>query len=425
MYPEERAVWRLVCKQACEQVYTCTDGLRYDPYSSIYSYSCISRNKAAAEPAQYQPTMFHKCPNVKMLSCCEAKLAGFDGLPASVAGLRMQRSMSAVNWSSLTRLVGLIHLDIASCDDLDTAQLAAAMRRLPNISTLRMQGNQLSSSSSSSVQHITDALPSLTKLTKLVFDDARTSADMAALAAGLATCLDLQVLKIRPAGMWDADSTAVAQAVAALPHLTHLRLAEFNLQASGAALLARSLNPNMQRLDLGCNGIGPWGMAALAGPLAACAHLIKLDLGGNELRARGAAALTSALKLMPKLQYLNISYNHIGREGARHLAAVLPNLRQLLQLHVDRNVLGVEGMKLLLTPLAALAKMKLQHVSAGNNRLGQEGTALLRSVLEKQLERKGTSMYSCHGRTYEDWEDDEEDEYSGSGSDSDFSDIAD
>lgn len=53
MYPEERAVWRLVCKQACEHVYICTDGLRYDPYSSIYSYSCISRNKAAAEPAQY------------------------------------------------------------------------------------------------------------------------------------------------------------------------------------------------------------------------------------------------------------------------------------------------------------------------------------------------------------------------------------
>lgn len=368
--------------------------------------------------------MFRKCPNVKMLSCCEAKLAGFDGLPTSVAGLSMQCSMSAVNWSSLTRLVGLIHLDITMCEDLDTAQLAAAMRRLPNISTLRMQGNQLSSSSSS-VQHITDALPSLTKLTKLVFDDARTSADMAALAAGLATCSGLQVLKIRPAGTWDADSTAVAQAVAALPHLTHLRLAEFSLQASGAALLARSLNSNMQRLDLGCNGIGPRGMAALAGPLAACAHLIKLDLGGNELRARGAAALTSALKLMPKLQYLNISYNHIGCEGARHLAAVLPNLRQLLQLHVDRNVLGVEGMKLLLTPLAALAKMKLQRVSAGNNRLGQEGTALLRSVLEKQLERKGTSMYSCHGRTYEDWEDDEEDEYSGSGSDSDFSDIAD
>lgn len=170
MYPEERAVWRLVCKQGCEHLCTCTDGLRYDPYSSIYSYSCISRNKASAEPAQYQPTMSRKCPNVKTLSCCEAKLAGFDGLPASVAGLSMQRSMSAVDWSSLTRLVGLIHLDITMCEYLDTAQLGAAMRRLPNISTLRMQGNQLSNSSSS-VQHITDALPSLTKLTKLVFDD--------------------------------------------------------------------------------------------------------------------------------------------------------------------------------------------------------------------------------------------------------------
>lgn len=73
---------------------------------------------------------------------------------------------------------------------------------------------------------------------------------MAALAAGLATCLHLQVLKIRPAGIWDADSIAVAQAVAALPHLPYLRLAEFSLQTSGAALLASSLNSNMQRLDL-------------------------------------------------------------------------------------------------------------------------------------------------------------------------------
>lgn len=100
---------------------------------------------------------------------------------------------------------------------------------------------------------------------------------------------------------------------------------------------------------------------------------------------------------------------------------MLPNLRQLLQLHMDRNVLGVEGIKLSLTPLAALAKMKLQHGSASNNRLGQEGTALLRSVLEKQLERKGTSMYSCYGRTYEHWEDDK---YCSS-SDSDCFDIAD
>ena len=82
-----------------------------------------------------------------------------------------------------------------------------------------------------------------------------------------------------------AGAEAVAEAVTGNAALESLRL-DFNIIADGTEMLGRALmsNCSLKVLSLQCNGIGPRGMAHIAGGLAANTSLVELDLAGNVMQ---------------------------------------------------------------------------------------------------------------------------------------------
>ena len=91
-----------------------------------------------------------------------------------------------------------------------------------------------------------------------------------------------------------------------------------------AAILQKSILPNLTHLNLGCNGIGPDGAIELAAALSlhCCPLLLSLDLHGNAVGDDGCVAIGAALSAgaVPLLDMLDLSANRIEDRGCMALA---------------------------------------------------------------------------------------------------------
>ena len=134
----------------------------------------------------------------------------------------------------------------------------------------------------------------------------------------------------------------------------------------------------MQNLDLGQNGIGDRGAAALAEALRLNTTLQKLDLSGNAIDVEGASewlwgegegggttlqkvglstmqsqavfpplteAIAAAIAENPTLRCLNLSDNYIGEAGALALAEALSRNTTIQELQLKGNELGDAGVR--------------------------------------------------------------------------------
>ena len=88
-------------------------------------------------------------------------------------------------------------------------------------------------------------------------------------------------------------------------------------------------------------------------PLASPAACVALDLGNNGIGSKGAAALSEVLRQNKHLESLNMEVNNIGDEGAENLAGLL--------------IAGTSGIK----------KLRL-----ASNNIGDAGAAALASALK-------------------------------------------
>ena len=150
---------------------------------------------------------------------------------------------------------------------------------------------------------------------------------------------------------------------------------------------------SLQKLDLGCNGIGEKGASILADGLEECKELIyfnlsqnavkdsgikyitrrlrctdveKLHLQCNQIGDIGCQALAQFLKQCPKLSVLHLENNQISDKGARYLGEGLTDCSKLTEVHLDHNRISNEGVGVLAESLTPCEMIRLEHNEIGN-----------------------------------------------------------
>jgi Ran GTPase-activating protein (RanGAP) involved in mRNA processing and transport len=81
------------------------------------------------------------------------------------------------------------------------------------------------------------------------------------------------------------------------------------------------------------------------------ASLTELNLAKNDMTASGAIILAESLEGNQILTELNISSNDMGKRGAIALANIIPGMGAMMSLNLASNRLGVEGAKIIATIL--------------------------------------------------------------------------
>jgi len=142
--------------------------------------------------------------------------------------------------------------------------------------------------------------------------------------------------------LWNPeDGPAVAQALAASPHLrglTHLNISLGHIGNEGLRSLAASQNlSGLTHLDLGRNEIGPEGVWAIAGSLH-LRSLKHLDLRENAIGDATIHPITTSANFRG-LRSLNLSAANISQDGIRTIAAAR-NLGSLSDLNLSGNGMG-------------------------------------------------------------------------------------
>ena len=90
-----------------------------------------------------------------------------------------------------------------------------------------------------------------------------------------------------------------------------------------------------------------------------CHYLVNLNLGSNGIGSAGAAALSYGLKCCHKLQSLDLSRNSIEADGAAVLAHGLKSCSELKELVLDNNPLKDEGAAVIITALMCCSKLEV------------------------------------------------------------------
>mmetsp|Transcript_82143 Transcript_82143/g.255294 ORF Transcript_82143/g.255294 Transcript_82143/m.255294 type:complete len:662 (-) Transcript_82143:75-2060(-) len=171
---------------------------------------------------------------------------------------------------------------------------------------------------------------------------ALAAADAEALAAALKALPELRDLSLDGRGLGDAGARSLAEGLRGAGKLTSLSLQMNGIGDAGSEALAEALagTPRLARLELSANRIGTAGAKALAAALRRTPELEELFLGGsgNALGEAGAKELVGALGGMPRLATLRLQSPGLGgavRELAGAVAARAPALRTL-GLETDR-----------------------------------------------------------------------------------------
>lgn len=163
------------------------------------------------------------------------------------------------------------------------------------------------------------------------------------------------------------EALASALAANANTRLAVLDLGSNCIRDSGAAALARALEPNttsLHSLDLSMGAIGARGAEALANVLKSNSTLTSLNLSYNDISTKGVAAITAALTSNTTLKHLNLSKTYTDQlQGTK-------NSRAHAHAHAHAS------------PLDALASNKsLESLSLACNGIGEKGAEALCKML--------------------------------------------
>ena len=229
--------------------------------------------------------------------------------------------------------VTALHLaDLGLYDDAAALGLLSFLQLFPALTALNINENAFGES----FEIVAGALAAVPRLQTLMMSNSDcNAADLALLAAGLASGPDLAELHVQQASGVEANlegaaaimqvaslnacfralasnnlrltdidlatvfiggGTDIARLFAALPELARLTLSSCNLQNEGALSFADHLHayPALEALNLSTNDISAFGARALADGLARCSTLTRLDLRSNWAGEHSRRALAAA-----------------------------------------------------------------------------------------------------------------------------------
>ena len=205
----------------------------------------------------------------------------------------------------------------------------------------------------------------------------RPSGIVEQLSPALSSLPQLVSLRLNGNGIGAAGAAALAPLLGALTALTLLCLGENKFGEEGTEALAPALSrlSRLAVLDLSCLGIGADGAVTLLQPLAALTALTALDLSKNSLARVPGEALAQALSCLSQLANLSLAYSSIGDEAAGAVAERLSALSTLTALNLNGNYIGVVGVQSLAPALRRLPR--LAALDLESNGMGAAGTAAL------------------------------------------------
>ena len=208
------------------------------------------------------------------------------------------------------------------------------------------------------------------------------SEGVVALADGLKSCNNLQILNLYSNNIGVEGAVALADGLKSCNNLHKLYLSDNSIGDEGLEVLADGLKSynNLEELDLSGNYIGAVGSVALADGLKSCINLQVLHLSDNYISAEGAVALADGLKSCNNLQSLLLMENKIGDEGAVALADGLKSCNNLQTLELSDNNVSNEGAVALADGLMSCSSIHELYLS--NNSIGDEGGVALADALK-------------------------------------------
>ena len=284
--------------------------------------------------------------NHESLECDRAGLPDAPALYAVIAFLH------AVGGAGRLQHLHLSHTALGGAAEAEA--LAAALRGLAGLRTLRLRGCALGERQASTV--------CAALLSTALSPDAAAAAAAAATAAAAAP----------PHGATPAHADIGAAADAE---------GSSSLMVSSACRDRAPPALTLEELDLTSNGIGGGeGAAAVALLLASAPALRRLDLGYNGLGGRGCVALADAVAALPALQSVGLAANDIDDEAVCGLALALRRRGSpVRELDLEANLAADTAMQELLRFSAASAS--LLTLRTGANAVGPVGGAAVAAHL--------------------------------------------
>ena len=142
----------------------------------------------------------------------------------------------------------------------------------------------------------------------------------------------------------DSATDDIAAAITCNIHLQEFDIGTNNLQALGAAKIARGLQKisTLTKLCIANNNIGDEAADDIAAAVSCNIHLQEFDIGRNDLRASGIATIAKGLQKNSMLIKLYLNNNKISCEAADDIAAVVSS-NAIQVLDVSDNYLGTRG----------------------------------------------------------------------------------
>lgn len=332
---------------------------------------CLSKNALGCQGVAAVCQALARCSRLRLLELdgCGIKLEGAKALrellrehiriqDISVANNQLgddggvEVCMGVAESNSL-KSVNLAHNGIFSDSAAET--IADMMRTCQTLVKLVLSGNHLDHVGPS---HIGSAIEHSRVLTLQLEDMGFTADSMDDfLDQGAAETQDLQELVINGNPIGDEGLAIIAESLSI--GLINLRMSNCGLtKASQAMLLSLvSLSPNLQRLDVSYNDLGPEG----------CSDMVKwMDQNDKESFS---------------LNYLEISGCSLGDEGFKQLVPVLGSLHYL---GLRDNGITSAGLKAV---MSSNQMVKLQTLDLEGNRIGEPGLHALTERFQKEHKR--------------------------------------
>eukprot|EP00439_Symbiodinium_sp_Y106_P084158 s176_g25.t1 len=332
---------------------------------------CLSKNALGCQGVAAVCQALARCSRLRLLELdgCGIKLEGAKALrellrehiriqDISVANNQLgddggvEVCMGVAESNSL-KSVNLAHNGIFSDSAAET--IADMMRTCQTLVKLVLSGNHLDHVGPS---HIGSAIEHSRVLTLQLEDMGFTADSMDDfLDQGAAETQDLQELVINGNPIGDDGLAIIAESLSI--GLINLRMSNCGLtKASQAMLLSLvSLSPNLQRLDVSYNDLGPEG----------CSDMVKwMDQNDKESFS---------------LNYLEISGCSLGDEGFKQLVPVLGSLHYL---GLRDNGITSAGLKAV---MSSNQMVKLQTLDLEGNRIGEPGLHALTERFQKEHKR--------------------------------------
>jgi hypothetical protein len=246
---------------------------------------CSDSSPCTASPEGLASHVSHT-PAAHQDSCEENRAQSFALTPDGAAALRLASLLDAAARFREVRV-----LDLSQCNLQGAATekaLAAALRQMPGLQDLALQGNLLGGSGGGVCVNLCDSLYQLSVSHDLA---QRNMSSFTSSSAGLVN------LKLGGVGLGWSGAEALAKPLAQFTHLLHL--------------------------GLGRNGLGDAGLLKLMDALSQLRLLRTLGLQHNDLGPACSARIAELILSLHMLQDVRLYGNnlHLGANGIRPLAA--------------------------------------------------------------------------------------------------------